>query len=206
MLNIRQELANIHRQIHKAYYQCSVLGTIVTDPHESNPLFSGEMDKLVSGLEKTVMHARYLNEACYMDIQPLDKTAMDYERHWSKNMAGGKVEVDANGWLHITLGTLLPHCKYQSSPYLKDTLIRLLSNYQQSGGALPPQCPQVFLYRTRLWSSLWSWLKLTSLSCVAVCRLMGIWTRPKEIALFAAGIILTSCFCFLLVFAGSRKI
>lgn len=137
MLNIRKELENIRALIHKAYYQSSVLDTIVTEPYESNPQFSGELDKLVSGLEKTVMQARHLNEACYMDIQPLDKKATDYERHWAKNMVRGKVEVDENGWLHIALDTLLPHCKRGTNPWLRDTLVRLLYGYKQNGGQLP---------------------------------------------------------------------
>jgi len=49
---------------------------------------------------------------------------MDYERHWSKNMVRGKVEVDENGWLHIVLDTLLPHCKRGTNPWLRDTLSR----------------------------------------------------------------------------------
>ena len=137
MLNIRQELQNIHEQIHRAYVQSGALGAIVTGPRESNPLFSGELDKLVSGLEKTVLHARYLNEACYMSIQPSEKSIMDYERHWSENMANGKVEVDSNGWLHIVLGALLPHCKKGANPWLRDTLVRLLYGYKQNGGQLP---------------------------------------------------------------------
>jgi len=137
MMNIRKELENIRGMIHKAYYQSSVLDTIVTDPCESNPQFSGELDKLVSSLEKTVMRARYLNEACYMDIQPIETMAVDYERHWAKNMVRGKVEVDENGWLHIVLDTLLPHCKRGTSPWLRDTLARLLYGYKQNGGQLP---------------------------------------------------------------------
>lgn len=137
MLNIKKELEKIRDLIHKAYVQSSVLGTIVIDPHESSPQFSGELDKLVAGLENTVIRARYLNEACYMDIQPIEKMAVDYERHWAKNMAQGRVEIDENGWLHIVLDTLLPHCKRGTSPWLRDTLVRLLYGYKQNGGQLP---------------------------------------------------------------------
>ena len=136
-MNIPKELENIHSLIHKAYCQTGRLKTIVTDPHESNPLFSGELDQLVSGLEKTVLHARNLNEACYIDIQPLDQTSISYERHWVEKMGGGKVRVNENGWLHITLDTLLPHCKRGTSPWLRDTLVRLLYGYKQSGSRLP---------------------------------------------------------------------
>jgi hypothetical protein len=41
------------------------------------------------------------------------------------DLAGG-IEVTPGGWVHITLNALLPHCKYKTSDYLKDTIIRLL--------------------------------------------------------------------------------
>jgi hypothetical protein len=135
MIHIRQELEKIYCLIHDVYRQVGILKTIVTDPHESNPLFSGELDKLVSGLEKTVLRARNLNESCYMDIQQFDAKDIKYAQHWSNNMPGGRVEVDANGWLHITLDALLPHCK-RGSPWLRDTLLKLLYGYKQSGRTL----------------------------------------------------------------------
>ncbi len=137
MLNIPQELENIHGLIHKAYSQCSSLKTIVLNDGEANPQFCGELDKLVSGLEHTVMRARHLGEISYHDIQPMEKTMMDYEKHWSGHSPSGKVEVDGNGWLHITLNTLLPNCKKAPNPWLRDTLIRLLYGYRQNGRSLP---------------------------------------------------------------------
>ena len=137
MLNINREIEKIHDLISDAYRQAGILKTIITDPQESNPFFSGELDKLVAGLEETVMHARYLNEVCYVSIQPLEKVAVDYERHWAQNMTCGRVEVDGNGWLHISLDTLLPHCKKGPNPWLRDTLVRLLYGYKQNGGHLP---------------------------------------------------------------------
>ena len=137
MLNIRKELDSIRQQIHKAYFQSNTLGTIVTEPYQSNPLFSKELDKLVSSLEKTVMHARHLNESCYIDIQPLEKMTADYERHWMSAISGCTVEVDSNGWLHIVIGTLLPHCKRGTNHWLRDTLQKLLYGYKQSVGQLP---------------------------------------------------------------------
>ncbi len=89
MLNIPQELANIHGLIHKAYYQCGSLKTIVLDNGVASPQFCGELDKLVSGLEQTVMRARYLGEISYRDVQPLEKTAPDYEKHSADVLAGG---------------------------------------------------------------------------------------------------------------------
>jgi len=137
MPNITRELENIHALIHKAYYQTNILKTIVTGSDEASPYFSAELDKLVNGLETTVMSARSLNEACYRDIRPMEEKNADYERHWAKNMPCGRVNVDENGWLHITLDTLLPHCKRGTSPWLRDTLAKLLHGYKQGGGQLP---------------------------------------------------------------------
>ena len=49
----------------------------------------------------------------------------------------GKVERMPQGWLHIQLDALLPHCKYGTSQYLKDSILRLLKQYQQKHGRLP---------------------------------------------------------------------
>ena len=76
-------------------------------------------------------------EVCYMDIQPMEKPAADYERHWNECSPTGRVEVDENGWLHIQLDALLPHCKKRPSPWLRDTLTRLIYSYRQQGKKLP---------------------------------------------------------------------
>lgn len=41
----------------------------------------------------------------------------------------GSVEVTNEGWLHITLNTLLPNCKRRISGYIGDTISRLLTDY-----------------------------------------------------------------------------
>ena len=48
----------------------------------------------------------------------------------------GSVEAFGYGWLHITLHTLLPHCRYQTPNWLSDT-IRLLDEYEVCGKKLP---------------------------------------------------------------------
>ncbi len=49
----------------------------------------------------------------------------------------GFVERFGYGWLHIQLNTLLPHCRYQPSEWLSDTIRRLLDDYEASGRELP---------------------------------------------------------------------
>ena len=49
----------------------------------------------------------------------------------------GFVETLGYGWLHIQLNTLLPHCRYQTSDWLSDTIRRLLDEYEAGGSKLP---------------------------------------------------------------------
>ena len=49
----------------------------------------------------------------------------------------GFVERFGYGWLHIQLNTLLPHCRYQTSDWLSDTIRRLLDEYEAGGSELP---------------------------------------------------------------------
>ena len=137
MFNIRQENESIRKLIHKAYYQSSMLDTIITGTDEATPHFTEELDKLTTMLEDAVLYARALNEYCYIDIQPLEKVSADFDGHWAGNVNTGAIEVNENGWLHITLNTLLPHCKQKSSKWLRNTILRLLNSYRQTGHSLP---------------------------------------------------------------------
>lgn len=42
----------------------------------------------------------------------------------------GSIEVTFEGWLHITLNTLLPNCKYRVSGYIGNTISRLVKEYE----------------------------------------------------------------------------
>jgi hypothetical protein len=129
---MKKELDNLRNSIHKAYKRTDGLRAAANN--DSGAGLSDEMHKLTAELETVALQARNLDEAIYTDGDILTKRP--YNKNWSADVSG-HVEVDSNGWLHIVLNTLLPHCKYQSSPYLKDTIIRLLSNYQLNGGTLP---------------------------------------------------------------------
>jgi len=132
-MNIKKEIEKLREQIHKSYIHTGTIKAIATN--DPAPVFSEELHKLASGLETLALQARNLDEACYT-ASGRDIVKRPYNGPWDAGIAG-RVEVDENGWLHVTLNTLLPHCKYETSPYLKDTIIRLLSGYQLSGGTLP---------------------------------------------------------------------
>ncbi len=49
----------------------------------------------------------------------------------------GNVAQIEGSWLHITLNSLLPHCRYQTPRWLADTLRCLLDDYERKMGGLP---------------------------------------------------------------------
>lgn len=49
----------------------------------------------------------------------------------------GKIEVNQFGWVHITLNTLLPNCRYRTPEFLQETISRLLQSYTRTKGPLP---------------------------------------------------------------------
>lgn len=49
----------------------------------------------------------------------------------------GSAEVNEYGWLHITLNTLLPNCRFRTPAWLTDTVVRLLDRCEHRYGALP---------------------------------------------------------------------
>ena len=49
----------------------------------------------------------------------------------------GKIEVNLFGWVHITLYTLLPNCRYRTPEFLQETISRLLQSYTRTKGPLP---------------------------------------------------------------------
>jgi hypothetical protein len=42
----------------------------------------------------------------------------------------GLIEINEYGWLHIALGTLLPHCRYSTPTYLTETITLLLNEFE----------------------------------------------------------------------------
>lgn len=49
----------------------------------------------------------------------------------------GRVETTREGWLHIELKTLLPHCRFQTPKYLTHTIAKLLYDFEARGNTVP---------------------------------------------------------------------
>ena len=134
-MNIKWELENIRERICEAYRQSSNLSTYIVEKDNLDSRFADELDEFTTGLEHTTLRVRRLNETCYPKLFPTDAD----EEHLPspRKLPVGTVTVESDGWLHITLDTLLPHCKKKSSPWLRDTITRLLHDYKRGGGRLP---------------------------------------------------------------------
>lgn len=97
---------------------------------ENMPL--NQIDKLLSAAENAVILLRTLYEE-----RTVNNSLTEETKPHSTVRYAGTLEVNEFGWLHITLYSLLPHCRYKTPKYLTDTLSRLIQEYTNKGGDLP---------------------------------------------------------------------
>lgn len=99
------------------------------------------------------MNPNKLQKTLEQTMEQFERSALELRRlceHYSPGVGGfsrksvlpamdvtGSVEEFGYGWLHITLNTLLPHCRYQPPNWLSDTISRLLDGYEACGKELP---------------------------------------------------------------------
>lgn len=134
-MNIKEQVQHLREQAHRTYVQSSIVNTVTVVDNEPSLLLNEELETLTGLLEQATLDARILTESCYLENQAPQKSSPGVQG--APLDIAGHVEIDDYGWLHIVLNTLLPHAKYKGSPYLKDTILRLLSAYQKNAGSLP---------------------------------------------------------------------
>lgn len=132
MNDMKRDLIRIQELVGNAF---SVTGSLValTDGAQMNP------NKLQKTLEQTMEHF----ERSTLELRQLCE-------RYSPGVGGfahkpvlpaadvaGSVESFGYGGLHITLHTLLPHCRYQTPNWLSDTIRCLLDEYETCGKKLP---------------------------------------------------------------------
>ena len=96
----------------------------------SKRLTDKNIDDYLCELENLCIKSRAVLE----EYRPLDISRENIRADEIVSEIAGSVEVTYEGWLHITLKTLLPNCKRRISGYIGDTIRRLLSYY---GSDLP---------------------------------------------------------------------
>ncbi len=91
-----------------------------------------ELEKLSADFEQCTLIIR---EACELHTKFNHRKALAI--HAPDMEIAGALELHSDRWMHIKLETLLPHCKYESPAYLKDTLKRLMDVFEKKGSKLP---------------------------------------------------------------------
>lgn len=85
-----------------------------------------KMDEVAESVESACVCARNIMEKYRMMLPREEKMKASY---MIVSDVSGRIEVTAEGWIHISLNSLLPHCKYKNNPYLSDTLRRLVDGF-----------------------------------------------------------------------------
>lgn len=132
MNDMKQNLIHIQELVGTAF---SVTGALVavTDGGQMNP------NKLQKTLEQTMEQF----ESATLELRRLCERHSPGTGSYARKgvlpamEVTGRVEEFGYGWLHITLNTLLPHCRHQSPSWLSDTVSRLLDGYEVCGKKLP---------------------------------------------------------------------
>ena len=127
MNSMRKDVAGMMSQITDAYHQLGNLAA-QTDPEK----IQRALERTASQTERAALAVRKLCEKHSPGVGGYGSRPVLPQME-----ATGFVETLGYGWLHIQLNTLLPHCRYQPSDWLSDTIRRLLDEYEAGGSELP---------------------------------------------------------------------
>jgi hypothetical protein len=133
MLNTaRHELKAIQAIIFEAYKASGSLLALLEDRDANPAAVADTLDKVTGQFESGAVMLRNLCEKNHAGISRISAKPTLPNMHIS-----GKAEVNTYSWLHIKLNALLPHCRFRTPQYLRDTITRLLDEYEKSGCPLP---------------------------------------------------------------------
>ena len=115
MEQYKNRLTDLQTDIIKAT-QC--ISKMLMSTSRSPNVISRQMDDYLCELENLCVKSRATVEKYRPFYEPISVNAVNTN---IQNICGG-AEVTDKGWLHITLNTLLPNCKYRVSGYIGDTI------------------------------------------------------------------------------------
>lgn len=101
----------------------SISKLLMSDSKSSNTI-ARQMDDYLCELENLCVKSRMAVEKYRPLCKPLKVNAAN---ETVENVCGN-AEVTGEGWVHITLNTLLPNCRHRVSGYIGDTIARLISS------------------------------------------------------------------------------
>jgi len=120
----KKEINQLQKLLQRAVSQGNLLDAVEKNQQEKQLL------NLLEPLESAVLLARRMAEERFQQTsKPAHRSSV-----WTIAEIAGTIEVNPFGWVHITLNTLLPHCRFKTPAYLTDTISRLLRSYK---GKLP---------------------------------------------------------------------
>ena len=132
MNEMKQDMTRIQELVGNAFSQTGSLVALANGGQMNPNKLQMTLEKTMEQFEGATLELRRLCEQYSPGVGGYAKksvlSAMDVT---------GSVEEFGYGWLHITLNTLLPHCRYQSPTWLTDTVSRLLDGYEACGKKLP---------------------------------------------------------------------
>lgn len=108
--------------------QC--LSRLLMSNSESKSVIEKGIDDYFYELESLCVKSRTVLEGYREKPERIEEAPVDSRL----NNVYGYIDVTFEGWLHISLNTLLPSSKHRTANYIGDTISRLVKNY---GGGLP---------------------------------------------------------------------
>ncbi len=118
-------------QLQKLLEKASIEGTLLDTTEKSG--LGKRLLILLEPLENAVLLARRMAEE-----QPRRFSGQNPRSPvWPVTEIAGTIETNEFGWLHITLNTLLPYCRFKTPAYLSDTITRLVEGHQARGKQIP---------------------------------------------------------------------
>ena len=132
MNEMKQDMTRIQELVGTSFSQTGSLVALANGGQMNPNKLQKTLEQTMEHFERSALELRRLCELYSPGVGGFAKKgflpAMDVT---------GSVEEFGYGWLHITLNTLLPHCRYQSPNWLSDTISRLLDGYEACGKELP---------------------------------------------------------------------
>lgn len=119
MKNIKIELKYVQEKLIKSIQAVS---RVSMSESNSETVTDKRLGDILDCVEDACITARGVIDK-YRVMKPFTENAKK-----EKIISGivGSIEVTNQGWVHISLNTLLPNCRYKTNAYMQDTLIRLM--------------------------------------------------------------------------------
>ncbi len=132
MNDLKRDMGRIQELVGGAFTATGGLVALADGGAMSDAKLQQVLEKTLGEFEAAVLELRVLGERYSPGVGSFGKRPI-----LPTQSITGHVETLGYNWLHITLNTLLPHCRYQPPAWLTDTIRRLLDGYEARHNTLP---------------------------------------------------------------------